>query len=1026
MVRRVLLGAAFVSVLLCDPSRGGGSAAGIAPGGAAARSANSKVTSQDGGSAAGIAPGGAAARSANSMAAPQGGGSAAGPQVSVLTNQVGYEASGPKRAVIEADVPLQIANFRLEDAATGKTVYQGTARYTGTVDRWQHRRFWTIDFSGFSTPGKYRLIVAYPGGAAASHPFRIGTNVLESATISDVIYYFKGQRCSGLLDQADRHLPDPMDSTRRIDLHGGWYDATGDYGKHLSHLSFSAYFNPQQVSFTAWTLMRTYTLLSAKTGTDYRQYCRRLLDEALYGADYLVRCHVPGGSFYRSVGAPGPGKMPADRRIQAEEKSYRIKASANQSWGGAAQPSSPLAYQSSYRSGGGLAIAALAQAASAPADGDYTRTDYLQAAKDAFAFLEAHNKELTSDGRENILDDYCALMAATELFKASKDETYREAAAKRAQHLMDRLTSWTTYKNYWRADDRDRPFFHPADAGLPIVSLLNYYPYAGTEGQQRIKDAVLRSLEHELSITHEVSNPFGYSRQLVQDTLGARHSTFFFPHGAETSPWWQGEDARLGSLATAARMASPLFDGERPFQDSLETFALDQLNWILGGNPFDASLLQGTGYNNPVYGFFGTFEYTNAPGGIVNGITSGLDDEHDIALNIPYAITHKDYDWRWAEQWLPHASWYLLAVASRPPGVDAEHRDDHPTLSIGAPAPPFSLQGIDGKTYTLASFRDAKVLVVVFMCNHCPTSQAYENRVIQLVRDYTDRGVRVVAINPNDPAALRLDELGYSDLGDSYAEMKVRAKAAHYNFPYLYDGDKEDAAHRYGPVSTPHVFIFDATRRLRYEGRIDDTEDPAKTPHSQDARNAIDALLAGREVPVTVTKTFGCSIKWKEKTVWKQRAAIAWAKEPVTLDTIGVEGIQRLLRNETGKLTLINCWATWCVPCVREFSDLVTLNRLYRDRGFQLVSISTDDSAHAGAALKFLQTKQSSSPNYRFTSENQYALIEAIDPQWKGALPYSILIEPGGKVVYAHQGMIDYEALRQLIFADPYMGRIYK
>ncbi|TDX02368.1 glycoside hydrolase family 9 protein [Dinghuibacter silviterrae] len=583
------------------------------------------------------------------------------PKVTVLTNQVGYETIGPKRAVIQADTIRSLDNFQIEDDASGEIVYTGKLTYAGPVDHWTHRFFWTADFSEFRTPGTYRLCV----GTTRSHPFRIGTSVLESATISDVIYYFKGQRCSGLLDEADRHLPDPLGTAKRIDLHGGWYDATGDYGKHLSHLSFSNFFNPQQIPFTAWTLMRTYQLLSDRKGTDYRQYCRRLLDEALYGADYLVRAHVPGGSFYRSVGAPGPGKLPADRQIGPEEKSYRIKSTANQSWGGTPLPSSPYAYQSSFRSGGGLAIAALALASTGPADGEYTRADYKKAAEEAWAFLQKHNTDLTSDHRENILDDYCALLAAAELFKASGDATYKMAAEQRAARLMDRLHRWKTYTDYWRADDEDRPFFHPSDAGLPVVSLLNFYPVASSATQERIKETVHRSLEHELAITHEVSNPFGYGRQLVQDTLGTRSSSFFFPHSSETSPWWQGEDARLGSLATAARMAIPLFAGQPAFRDSLEMYALDQLNWILGENPFDASLLQGTGYNNPAYGFFGTFEYTNAPGGIVNGVTSGLEDEHDIALNIPYAVTHKDYDWRWAEQWLPHASWYLLAVASR-------------------------------------------------------------------------------------------------------------------------------------------------------------------------------------------------------------------------------------------------------------------------------------------------------------------------------------------------------------------------
>ncbi|XHR97910.1 hypothetical protein ACFJIV_15365 [Mucilaginibacter sp. UC70_90] len=230
--------------------------------------------------------------------------------------------------------------------------------------------------------------------------------------------------------------------------------------------------------------------------------------------------------------------------------------------------------------------------------------------------------------------------------------------------MLNRLTTWNKYQNFWRADDSDRPFFHPSDAGLPVVSLLYYYPYASADLQAKIKTAARKSMEFELTITHEVNNPFGYSRELVQDTLGNRYSAFFFPHGSDASPWWQGENARLGSVATAARMAASLFKDDKTFHDQLSGFAIDQLNWILGLNPFDASMLQGTGHNNPAYGFFGTFEYTNAPGGIVNGITSGFDNEDDIDFNIPYAVSGKDSDWRWAEQWLPHTAWYLLAVST--------------------------------------------------------------------------------------------------------------------------------------------------------------------------------------------------------------------------------------------------------------------------------------------------------------------------------------------------------------------------
>ena len=465
------------------------------------------------------------------------------------------------------------------------------------------------------------------------------------------------------MDKADHHLLLAGKTTDTIDAHGGWYDATGDYGKHLSHLSFSNYFNPQQISFTDWSLFKTYELLSRRPGTDFRQIDRRILDEAMYGADYLVRMQAKDGSFYRSVSAPGPGKLPQDRTIQADEGSYRIKQTKDAVFNKNAAGKNKVSYQSSYRSGGGIAIAALAMASAYQTAGEFSNAEYLTAAEKAFIFLEKYNPQMDYDGKENIIDDYCALSAATELFKVTLKDVYKLASAKRAVSLIKRLTAWHNYKYYWRADDKDRPFFHPSDAGMPIVSLISYYPYADAAMQAQIKVTVKRSMDFELAITNEVNNPFGYSRQLVQDTLGNRRSSFFFPHGSDASPWWQGENARLASMAAAARMAAGLFSDDNRYHDQLKTFALDQLNWILGLNPFDSCMLQGTGHNNPAYGFFGTFEYSNAPGGIVNGITSGLNDEHDIDYNVPYTTTGKDYDWRWAEQWLPHASWYLFAVA---------------------------------------------------------------------------------------------------------------------------------------------------------------------------------------------------------------------------------------------------------------------------------------------------------------------------------------------------------------------------
>jgi len=583
--------------------------------------------------------------------------------VKIVTNQVGYDADKPKRAVIVADSKMEINQFALVDANTDSVVFKGVPVYSGTVDKWKKFQFWTIDFSGYNTPGSYKLRAILPKGMVSSYPFVIGKSVLEKATVSDVIYYFKGQRSSGLFDKADKHLLLAGKTTDTVDAHGGWYDATGDYGKHLSHLSFSLYFNPQQISLTDWGLFKSYYLLSKRAGTDFRQIDRRILDEAMYGADYLVRMHPKGGSFYRSVGAPGAGKLPQDRRIQPDEGNYRIKQTKDQAFTSKPAAKSWRSYQASYRSGGGMAIAALAVASTYPVSGEYSNADYLKAAEDAFAFLEKDNSLMDYDGKENILDDYCALTAATELYKVTRKDVYQKAAEKRAGQLLNRLVSWNNYKNYWRADDKDRPFFHAADAGLPVVSLLNYYPVASADMQARIKNAIKASMQFELRLTAEVNNPFGYSRQLVQDTLGNRHTAFFFPHGSDASPWWQGENARLASMSAAARMAAEIFKDDKAFHDQLEGFAVDQLNWILGLNPFDASMLQGTGHNNPAYGFFGTTEYTNAPGGIVNGITSGFDDESDIDFNIPYCKSGKDSDWRWAEQWLPHTTWYLLAVS---------------------------------------------------------------------------------------------------------------------------------------------------------------------------------------------------------------------------------------------------------------------------------------------------------------------------------------------------------------------------
>jgi hypothetical protein len=341
----------------------------------------------------------------------------------------------------------------------------------------------------------------------------------------------------------------------------------------------------------------------------------------------------------------------------------KIKTTASDSTEKIGVAEGPHAYEASFRSGGGVSIAALALASTMPISGDMDQAAYLKAAEDAFAFLSAHNQELLNDGKENILDDYCALMGATELYRATHNAIYLQAADQRANHLMARLISVGKYHNYWRADDGTRPFFHPSDAGLPVVSLLEYSQIASPAQQARVRDAVSRSLHFELWITSETNNPFGYARQLVRMGDGTIRSAYFFPHDTEAAPWWQGEDARLASLAAAARMAAPLFNDDPAFQRQLQSYAWNQLHWILGRNPFDASMLMGSGHGNAPYMFFRSYKYTSAPGAIVNGITAGFNNEDGIAFNEGFARTGLDEDWRWTEEWLPHAAWYLYAVS---------------------------------------------------------------------------------------------------------------------------------------------------------------------------------------------------------------------------------------------------------------------------------------------------------------------------------------------------------------------------
>jgi peroxiredoxin len=336
------------------------------------------------------------------------------------------------------------------------------------------------------------------------------------------------------------------------------------------------------------------------------------------------------------------------------------------------------------------------------------------------------------------------------------------------------------------------------------------------------------------------------------------------------------------------------------------------------------------------------------------------------------------------------------------------------TLPLSSPAPGFSLPGVDGRSYTLKDFAEAKILIVVFTCNHCPTAQYYEERLKELATDYKGKGVAVVAIMPNDPKSVRLDELGWTDLGDSFEEMKIRARDWQFNFPYLYDGETEAVARAYGPVATPHVFVFDATRKLRYVGAIDDSERVGRVTKRY-VRDALDALLAGQEPPVTKTKVVGCSVKWAGKAESVKAYMGKLAAEPVALTPADADALTALRKNQSGKFCLVNFWATWCAPCVAEFHELVTINRMYRHRDFELVTVSVNRPDEEKNVLGFLKQRQASCRNLIFASADREKLINAFDPNWEGPVPYTVLIAPEGKVLYRETGSIDPLALKRAI-----------
>jgi peroxiredoxin len=354
---------------------------------------------------------------------------------------------------------------------------------------------------------------------------------------------------------------------------------------------------------------------------------------------------------------------------------------------------------------------------------------------------------------------------------------------------------------------------------------------------------------------------------------------------------------------------------------------------------------------------------------------------------------------------------FLLLVSSVVNGQDA-----HPILALGSSAPDFSLPGVDGKIHSLNDYKTSPILAVVFTCNHCPIAQMYEQRIQQLEKDYEGRGVAVVAIQPNDPKAIRIDELDSSDTSDTLEEMKIRVSYKNLHYPYLYDGETQSVARAYGPQATPHVFIFDQNRKLRYEGRMDNSyrQEMVKT---EDARNAIDALLAGHEPPVKHTGVFGCSTKWKEKEASRVDALRKIDESPIKLEMATAEDLKKLRENQTKHLVIVSSWATWCGSCIDEFSDFQDTYLMYRVRDVELVTVAANMPDEKAEVLRMLEKKHATSRNLLFASDDTDGLQAAFDPTWQSAVPYTVVLDGDGKVLYKKLGSVDILELRRTILA---------
>ena len=592
-------------------------------------------------------------------------------------NQVGYDVGMPISIIVKSDAQLDGAEFKLMSG--GNAVQTGKLSKGSNPDNWTNNgKFYVATLEKGVAAGTYTLQVTENGQPATSGEFKVEDKALAKQTLGAVLDYFYDDRAvNSTIVGWDSKLAVYNGGGKTRDVHGGWYDASGDVSKYFSHLSYANYLNPQQIPLTVWALAFTAERIPTLLGSTSSK--AKTADEAAFGADFLVRMLDEQGFFYMTV-FDNWGSPTGKRELCAFSGSDGIKSAD---------------YQTAFREGGGMAIAGLARVSKLGVKGDYTSAEYLAAAEKAYAHLSekqgiGKSCAYCDDGKENIIDDYTALLAATELYVATEKVDYLTDARARAKNLIKRLSD-DGY--FWSDDSKTRPFWHASDAGLPLVALVRY---AEVENKitvnspsglidwacvdmigaacynfnaKQASEAIKTHYDWLISITNKVDNPFGYARQTYK-TQGAIKDGFFIPHDNESNYWWQGEDARLASLAAAT--AYTFHSMKLNDAVAMEKYTTDQIDWILGKNPYATCMMYGFGTKVPEK-YDGQSEYdATLKGGIANGITGKNKDGSGIAWTddgvgaVGFDAMKESWQvWRWDEQWIPHTTWFLMALATR-------------------------------------------------------------------------------------------------------------------------------------------------------------------------------------------------------------------------------------------------------------------------------------------------------------------------------------------------------------------------